>query len=167
MSYTLKNKIPAFTLMEAAVAMVITGVIVMLVFGGINFFNKRVFDDMKYQQAITEWFVFRSQVLLDVSSSKKIEPLDNGLEMIGDFGTIRYFIEDKKLVIWRNEKRIVTNYEGVVFEWKSTEENENYDQLCVLNVPVYEELMQLEIMTYQDYSSRMNQWINEFQHGEG
>lgn len=100
------DRVPGFTLVELTVVMIISGILMILLYSGLNQVQ-RVFRQYQDQQTLwTEWDGFRSQLTYDWHQAQVVEPLDQH--------TIACHMEDKRVVYgwypegwWRQQGAII------------------------------------------------------------
>ena len=152
-----KNKqIPAFTILEIGLSMVIIGILIALIYSVVNFFAYQSNSDMKQSFIINNWLLFRHQFYEDIYLSERITVEENRIFIQKSGNEIIYEIENDAFVKLINGKEINLDYKNVVLECNKAA-SDGIDA-CVLYIPVLEEPMQLIFSTYQDRATRVNEW---------
>lgn len=152
----IKQKIPAFTILEITLSMVIIGVLITLIYNVINFFAFQSNKDMKHSLVINNWVLFRQGFYEDIYLAEQLKVTENTIYLLRSSDTIVYSIEDGQLSKKRNRGIVNLGYQNVTLECNKSS-TDKFDN-CKLTVPILEEPMQLNFSTFQDRSSRVNEW---------
>jgi hypothetical protein len=153
---TKHKHIPAFTILEIGLSMVISGILIALVYSVVNFFAYQSNADMKQSLIVNNWLLFRHQFYEDIYLSEHILVEENSIFMQKLGNEITYKIEDETFIKVINGKEINLEYKNVTLV--CSEATEDDITACILYVPVLEEPMQLIFSTYQDRATRVNEW---------
>lgn len=129
-------KIAAFSILELAVVLSLTGLFVSLFFLSVNSFNKTLQQEITIKNELNAFFQFRSNFWMDMEKSDSFLLDQNKLTCFHPMGSIVYQITDEKLSRAQNEYQVIfevgalaiektdlNQHELIEFklEWKNTE----------------------------------------------
>lgn len=131
-----KNKIAAFSILELAVVLSLTGLFISLFFLSVNSFNKSLQQEIVIKNELNTFFQFRANFWQDMEKSDSFHLEQNRLICFHSFDSIIYQITEEKLSrLHKNhqalfevnalsiEKTKLNEHELISFnlEWKNTE----------------------------------------------
>lgn len=129
------NHIAAFSILELAIVLSLTGLFISLFFLSVNSFNKTMSQEITIKGELNNFFLFRSNFWLDMEKADSFQLSKNQLTCFHASVPIVYSITDEKLSRHHNdhhtlfdinalsiEKTNLNNHELVEFklEWKNT-----------------------------------------------
>lgn len=154
-----KPYLPAFTIMEITISLVVTSIVITLVYSSIAFLNSQLRKDMEMRNEINIWSVERFQLMHDFFLANEIV-LSSSNEILlktDDEHVIMYKIEEEQL--WRVNKEqkmpFRTPIKSIGLPEKETVQPEN----IFFIFEIKEETFTLQFPLNQSSAQKMNDWF--------
>ncbi len=100
----MKNRLPAFTIVELMVVTLITTVVVMTAFSAFRIFESQLFEYTNDNQKATDLLTIRSLMKLDFLNANAIYRNANGFSLQGEEDSINYQLNANGLIIRQNAR---------------------------------------------------------------
>lgn len=154
-----RTKIAAFTIMEIIITMVVSGIVISLVYNGINFFNRQMQKELVLKNELNNWYVERAQLFEDFYLANKIYQVNEH--------TLKIMLNDNKEVVYEQiENRLVRTMQTNSFHFQTeltllTIEDSDTTKTANFDFQIKEQRIPLYFSLEQTSSEKINNWIHE------
>ncbi|WP_343786272.1 hypothetical protein [Wandonia haliotis] len=155
-----KEYLPAFTVMEITIAIVVTSIVIAMVYNSITFFNRQMQHEVTVKARITTWYTERARLFEDffLATDHQITEEDIVSLTFSDQSVIDYHVGDGILIRESAGREIpfMTGCTGMEVV------DDKKGKIITFHFQIEQEPLSLYFPVKQTPAEKMNEWFQEY-----